>query len=253
MAFKLKRLKAIAQNMFKMLSNFYDGLSGSSSYGKFVVIGQERTGSNLLITLLQSHPKIRAKGGRFMRLGGKSCREVLQDIFPKKSNKTIGFKLFYSHPLDSVDRSIWNILEEDPGFKIIHLQRRNLLRAHISKLIAVKTGVWISSGKKISSEEIKVHIDIEKMLADFEAANTHIKDVRNKFKSHKVIEIRYEDLVEKREETVKRILNFLEVKEMHLKSHLTKINTSKIEDIVLNYKELKERLGDTKYAFMLYE
>jgi len=253
MVFKLKNFKAIALNIFKKLSNFYDGLTGTSDYGKFVVIGQERTGSNLLITLLKSHPEIKAHGGRFMRLDGKSCDEVYDEIFPKKSNKTIGFKLFYSHPLDSVDQSIWNKLENDPSFKIIHLQRKNLLRAHISKLIAVKTDIWINSNEKISLDDRKIKVDTEKMLADFETASKHINETRDKFKNHKSIEITYESLVDKREETINRILNFLEVKEMQLQSQLNKINTEKTKDLVLNYEELKERLDDTKYASMLNE
>ena len=251
MAFKLKRLKAIALNIFKKLSNFYDVLSGTSDYGKFVVIGQERTGSNLLITLLQSHPKIKAYGGRFMRLGGKSCEEVRKEIFPQKSNMTIGFKLFYTHPLDSGDKSIWNTIEEDTTFRIIHLQRKNLLRAHISKLVALKTDVWINSGERIPLEARSVHVDVEIMLADLDRVSKLIKETRSKFKNHKTIEVAYEDIIGRREETINRILSFLGVNQMRLQSRLKKINTEKLKDIVLNFEELKKSLEGTEYASML--
>ena len=76
---------------------------------RFVVMGTARTGSNLLQTLLNSHPGIRMYGELFNldNLSKENLREALADpvaylkkrLLPgnEKENRAIGFKMFYDH------------------------------------------------------------------------------------------------------------------------------------------------------------
>jgi len=247
-------INTTVKKLQKIHHNIYSNIFGIKNYGKFVVITRSRTGSNLLISLLNSNPKIIAHGEKFSLLGHKNCDQIYKEIFPKKSNKIVGFKLFYYHPNDSEDKSIWNTLKNNQSIKIIHLQRKNLLRSHISRLIAGKTENWASTqAKETGLKEKQIHIDTEKLLSDFETTNNYIKETNEAFKNHRTIEIFYEDLVNDRKKTIKRISNFLEVEDMDLKSNLKKQNQEKIKEIVLNYEELYECLINTKHSHMLQE
>ena len=80
------------------------------------------------IEMRTPHKNIRAHGEMFSRLNGKSCEEIYNGIFPDISAwQCVGFKMFYYHPHDSDDSTIWELMRNDRNFKIIHLQRNNLL------------------------------------------------------------------------------------------------------------------------------
>lgn len=229
-------------------------VTGVKNYGKFVVITRSRTGSNLLISLLDSHPNIHAFGEMFNRIEDKSCKEIYDEIFPKKSNKTIGFKIFYYHPADSDDSSIWDILKNDKSFKIIHLQRENVLRVHISRLIAGNTDVWSrTKNESIDLDQKKVHVDIDALFKDIEVTNRYINKINSDFKNHKVLKITYESIVKNSNKSIADAFEFLGVSKMNAKSELKKQNPEKIKYLVTNYHELKEKLANSEFSYMLEE
>lgn len=221
-------------------------------YDKFVVITRSRTGSNLLISLLDSHEDIIAYGEKFQRLGKNNSSQIYNTIFPIESNKIIGFKIFYYHPLDSDDKSILGQLKNDRSFKIIHLLRNNLLRVHISRLIAEKTDIWSSRCEK-SIDSKMVHIDIKKLLGDFANTKNQILRTQRIFENHNFFEVTYESLINEREDTISNLLNFLEVPKAKLKSPYKKQNPEKLQNLVSNYDELYNSLINTEYSHMLEE
>jgi len=229
-------------------------LIGDTNYGKFVVIARARTGSNLLLSLLNNHPQIRAYGEKFSHLGSKNTKLIFNEIFPKKSTKTIGFKLFYYHPIDSEDKSIWEILKNDTNFKIIHLQRKNVLRAHISELIARKSDLWMDRGSnEVGLVKKKININVDEFYRVLEKNEKHIEKVKNQFQQHKMIDVFYEDLVDNRSKTMERVFDFLNVSNHDSKTDLIKQNPEKMNDLIMNYEELVEKLINSKYSFMLEE
>lgn len=230
----------------------YDRLFGKEDYVKFVIVARSRTGSNLLRSLLNSHGDMIVFGEKFYALDGRETTSIYSEIFPNKSTKVRGFKLFYYHPSDSKDRSVWDMLQQDKAIKIIHLQRKNQLRVHISRLIALKTDKWRTESKKtIGVEDRKVKVDIEKMLNDFETTNTYISDTQKIFKDHKIMEVTYSSMTQTPEQTLNEIQHFLGVPQKNLTSQMRKQNPEAIKDLVVNYDEVYEALMDTEYAFML--
>lgn len=245
-------IKKLLKKIKRKILGLYRGLSSSSNYGKFVVITRSRTGSNLLISLLNSHPQIDAFGEKFNRLGESDCKTIYNQIFPKTSAKTRGFKIFYYHPLDSEDKQIWDFLKNDSKIKIIHLQRANLLRTHISRLIAGKTDKWSSQGNnKVALENKKVQIDVNELLSDIKTTKNYIQKTQKAFKNHDLYEVSYQELVTNRANTMECIFNFLQVSKFAPKSDLKRQNPEPIKDIVLNYDEVYSKLVNTDYAFML--
>src|SRR5690606_26460474 len=124
---------------------------------KFIVLSRSRTGSNLLISFLNSHPNIRARGEMFARLNGKNCKDVLARGFARQPFyvKATGFKIFYYHPMDDDSGHVWDVLAELDDLRIIHLKRRNILRTLISRKIADTQGVWKASSPGMCGIESK--------------------------------------------------------------------------------------------------
>jgi len=248
------KLLSIKSKIKSISYSLKENIKGGTNYTKFVVITRSRTGSNLLISLLNSHNDIKVFGEKFSRLEGKTTQMIYRDVFPKKSTRSVGFKLFYYHPLDSEDNSIWDILKNDRDIKIIHLLRENLLRIHISRMIAGKTDEWISKNdNKRSVDSKRVEIDVDSLLLDIETTVNYIKKTREDFNKHDMIEVTYENLVKNNKVVLETILNFIEVPTLELNTPLKKQNPEQLEQLISNYQEVKEKLDNTKYSYLLNE
>jgi LPS sulfotransferase NodH len=134
------------------------------AYTRFLVLGEGRTGSNLLVQLLNSHPHIvcfrevfnwthsrvdyqvpgydekSAKDVRFRRddpIGLLQARVFCE--WPA-TVEAVGFKLHYGHALGY--EGLEEHLAADEGLHVIHLRRENALRTYVSFLNAQRTGEW---------------------------------------------------------------------------------------------------------------
>jgi hypothetical protein len=61
------------------------------------------------------------------------------------------------------------------------------------------------------------------------------------------LKISYEELDGNWEETIKKILQFLEVSVVHLPASVKKLNPEKLEEMVENYDEMRQWLSKKKY------
>ena len=221
-----------------------------SLYNKFVIVTRSRTGSNLLVSMLNNHCDIEAYGEVFARLNNKSPKEVWDATFGMKPEhiKHVGFKIFYYHPLDSRSQDMWTYLVSDKSIKVIHLQRENLLRVYVSRLIAGKTDIWKneSGGKEITSKKVKV--DTDEMLVDFKKTQSMIKKANGLFASHSTINISYESLASDKEREMAKVFNFLNVPNQNVASSLKQQNPEKLKDLIINYDDVKGALVETEYS-----
>lgn len=90
-------MEEITYILRKVKNNLIQMLFWNYNYKKFIIITRSRTGSNLLISLLNNHPEIEAHGEIFRRLNGKTPKEIMANYFSQKPNriKYVGFKIFY--------------------------------------------------------------------------------------------------------------------------------------------------------------
>jgi hypothetical protein len=97
-----------------LLIQTFGQFNKNHKYQKFVIIARSRTGSNLLHSLLNSHPSIEANGELFHKTKESSCREIWDSIFVKKNRflQHVGFKIFYYHPLKSADQEVWDFIKK---------------------------------------------------------------------------------------------------------------------------------------------
>lgn len=245
-----KNLRSIKNYFIKRKNDFL----GNKNYEKFVVITRSRTGSNLLISLLNSHPNIVAKGEKFSRLEGKNSNAVWDDIFCKmpKRIKIMGFKIFYYHPLDSDNNEVWNYLKNDKSIKIIHLTRSNMLRTVTSRQIAAKTDKWSKFNKKeVSIEEKRINLDIDYCLKEFENTFNFERKIRDEYNSERIIEITYEELIQDNQYILNQIFNFLGLENSKVASSHKKQNKEELRDLIINYEELVKDIENSKWSYLL--
>ncbi|WP_444897735.1 Stf0 family sulfotransferase [Microbulbifer sp. EKSA008] len=235
-----------------IIEKFRKGI-GSSRYRRFIVLTRSRTGSNLLISLLNSHPQIEADGEIFSKLNGKNYKTVLSKAFPKQplNIKAKGFKIFYYHPQDDHSCGIWEKLKSMNDLHVIHLKRENILRTLISRKVAGVQDVWAIKSDQASStpsKEVSVSFTEDELRAEFKRTRDWEENGENNFKNHPLLSITYEELVNNRSGTFRKITEFLDVQHIEPKTRLKKQNTKTLRESIKNYDELKSEFSKTEWA-----
>ena len=248
-------MRRMFKKHFIRLISVKNSIFGSMDYKKFVVITHSRTGSNLLISLLNDHPCIEAYGEIFRRLNKSSCKKIWHNTFNKKSKSIeyAGFKLFYYHPLDRDDLEVWSFIERDTSIKIIYLRRQNMLRSFVSRKIAEKTNSWrlknSDSGLKVADK--KVDLSFEECLEEFEQIRLWQDRTMQTYRFHESIQLTYEELVNHRDDVLNRVFEFLNVPVVPVKSKYKKQNQENLSDLIANYDEIYNSLSQTKWNSFL--
>lgn len=248
------KLKSIYSKLLKFKYKAKNRLFGNKNYKKFIVISTSRTGSTLLMALLNNHKNVICDGELFKNLNGKSCEYIWYDFFNHKPKniKQVGFKLFYSHPRDK-DKTVWDIILNDKDIKIIHLMRKNILRIYLSQRIGIKTKQWtenVNRPHNISLESKKVDIDFQECSDAFNKITDYQDKTKQMFKNHEYLEVYYEDIVENREIELDRIFDFLNVEKMEVTANNKKQNPETFDELINNYSDLKKKFSNTKWEYL---
>ncbi len=228
---------------------------GSKKYNKYIVLTQARSGSNMLRSLLHSHPQIISDGEIYRRLYGRNSVKMWNRFFSKKPHhiKQVGFKLFYYHPVDSDDRTVWDIIKSDSNIKLIQLSRKNKLKMIVSRDIAMKTDVWSSKRNENQKVDKRIELDTKKFIDECNQIDVWENQIEHLFPQHQLIKITYEDLVKERDKVMAEVFNFLEVDNLSVKPLFKKQNTEEIKNLILNYDQFSSEIKSTRWAFLLDE
>lgn len=185
-----------------------------------VVLTYPRTGSNLLLSLLNSHSELYFHGELFhalavgYRFPGASLRKLrniagddlmsfrdcdhlkfLELIFTMSPTDVtaVGFKLFYDHSPDVLNR-----IFEDLRYTIILLERPNRLASFSSLLISGKTGQWTTTKPINPSDLHQIHFDASYFQAYVKEIDHFYQTWKEKLASRgNFIEITYAELSRK--------------------------------------------------------
>ena len=142
-------------------------MTGQRGYVPFIILGLGRSGSNLIVSLLRSHPHVRCFGelltfdSKFVDFSvegydSNSAEDLrLRDtdvigFFQRRIYgehpawvRAVGFKPMYQHlPFFPPELTDW--FAAQPDLRVIHSKRRNLLRFFVSLQIANNSGQWIA-------------------------------------------------------------------------------------------------------------
>lgn len=238
--------KALEEVNYQLLS-----LVGSYQYRRFIVLTRSRTGSNMLISLINSHPQLRADREIFSKLNGKDYKSVLASAYSKQPHfiKAKGFKIFYCHPQDNSECGIWDDLRAMDDLYVIHLKRQNILRTLLSRKIAGINDVWATESAQPSAKEaISVSFTVQELIDGFTQTRAWEAEGEMNFRNHRVLSITYEDLINNRSNTFHEVTDFLGAEFIQPKTGLKKQNVGTLRESIENYDELKCTFASTEWA-----
>ncbi|MDQ1456582.1 MAG: hypothetical protein QOH28_2202 [Actinomycetota bacterium] len=225
-------------------------LPGQRQFRKFVVVSRARTGSNLLISLLNSHPRVDARGELFRRMNGQSVESRLDQVFRRRPRRieAVGFKIFYYHPLDDHHSQVWDRLCGMDDLYVLHLKRRNVLRTLTSRKLAGSTDVWLDRGRGGSaSKKPTVQFSAQGLEAAFEQNEAWEAACDERFRNHEMMKIYYEDLVNSRD-VLEHTAHFLGVRPHAMSTALRQQNPEQLAALISNFDELRLHFQGSRWA-----
>lgn len=230
-----------------------------TDYSKFVILGQQRTGSVLLQMLLASHSRILSYGEIFNPLEDARKNAAIQirpisltddpveylenEVFQDYSNhiEAVGFKLFYDQAKNPEWQPLWDYLKNS-DVKFIHLKRWNLLARYLSLQLALRSDTWMTLQSEQSQDVPPITLDPADCFEDFCTITWYQEEMDEFFKDNSKLEVIYEQLSRNMAEECNRIQAFLEVELQSLSTPTEKQRKRKKSEIIANYHDLKQKL-----------
>ncbi len=215
---------------------------GHRDYVQFIVLTRSRTGSNLLLSFLNSHPHIFCEGEIFAKLKGADPLSKLRRTFGKQPRHihAKGFKIFYYHPLDESADELWQELERCTEIRVIHLTRDNVLRTLLSRKIAGIKDTWTGTRFDAAGSDGKqVSFTTEELESGFRQTRAWEDSGNVRFRAHQTIQLSYEGLVKDPHALYRQLLVFLDLPENIPSTGLRQQNPETLRELISNYDELK--------------
>jgi len=258
----MKRIKTGLRRFFKETQAYKNVLlKRVLPINKFVIFAQGRTGSNLLETLVNSHPHVVCEGEILLR-------RYIKVLYPKvyiKGRATnypldtvYGFRLQPNHLIFQKlpTLSFFSFLV-DEHWKIIYLRRENFLRQIVSGKIANQRKEWhYHSIQKKESTLPQIELNIPRLLENLEAKQIALSEEKRLLQQLPHIEVVYEyDLLnpEKHQETANRIFAYLSLSSAKVETKLERTPFQNLAKIISNFDEVTEALKNTKYYHFITE
>lgn len=236
----------------------------------FLVITSGRTGSNLLLSLLNSHPSIYSMGEAIgqWRLENPDWRAGIASLGAVPYirlclgrtllESVAGIKILY-HQVESPygqaqglasGPDIVEFLRSKQDLKVIHLKRRNRLKTLASRKVALISRQYLltdqSQAKNSGNTRITLSVDVCEQ--EFTRIGAWEKLFDETFRDHPLLEVFYEDLADDKDRECGRILEFLGVRSKPLNSDLKRQNSGGLSKLIDNYWELKAHFSETSWA-----
>ncbi|MFB6231480.1 MAG: Stf0 family sulfotransferase [Salinibacter sp.] len=272
---KIGILSRAAAHVIRLKLREYGLTDSHTEYTPFIILGHGRTGSTMLVSMLQSHPKCVCYSELFHPhspkwfyehinfLHGKDgLRNEGHDKFLKKyvykrtptSIKAVGFKVLYCNINEGSATSMSGEGEikrtlrymKDIGVKVIHIKRKNKLKRFVSMKMANKRKKWVIKKRGGISDRTKINVDTEEMLRSMERHFKLEKEKEKIFSCFDYINVSYENLCEKKDD-IEKIQNFLGLPVRSLRASTARTRRRSLREVIENYGEVIEALRSTKY------
>lgn len=220
---------------------------------KFVIYGQGRTGSTLLVNLLNSHPKVFCEREIFMDKNNppdgqvSHPRRLLRGKASLYRRKVYGYKvkIYQLSPIRSVEspKAFLTTSLED-GWKIIYLYRRNAFEHALSNLVAENLNQYHFSKKEGKSkfDDLKLTIPTALMIERIQGRIKLGEEERESLVGIPHIPVCYEDLATNSQEIAGDIFDFLKIDRFPVATRLQKTNTKKYSELISNFDEIYEAM-----------
>lgn len=222
---------------------------------KFVIFGRGRSGSTLLVDMLDSHPDISCLG-EIMRYPPIRPVQYAEAALGCADGNVVGFKL-----LSYQVRNLWfdsqrsNLRQwiVDNRVIVFRVQRSDLLRHAVSNLYAKHRRTFHSTDAK-SSLHRPFHIDPNELIKWMEGSEGHLDFENSWLEDIEFENITYEsDLANgvQQEATRNRLLDILELDRSEYSTKYKRVTPRCLQTLIENYDEVHRHLKGTKYEVFL--
>ncbi len=239
---------------------------------RFVIVSARRSGSNLLCTLIDSHPdalchhELFNPRGIFTALDLRDTATPLHDIAARerdpvaylaqvwryaRGHACVGFKMTpEQHP------EILHAVLDDAGIAKIVLRRDNPLRALVSERIADITGRWEAYAGEVGGQDIDIdpgarprvhveHDELDRHVRQVQAFYDGLTDAMQR-SGQRWLELRYESLFDAGEQ--RRLCDYLGLSPRPLQARSIRQNPEPLERLLDNADALRRSLASTPLA-----
>lgn len=237
-----------------------------------IVLSEQRTGSNFLLSQLEQHPKIKSFGEVFSKKQAVGCPTDMtkEEYIERKRSDPLSLLKSSIFSRDAINNQLpvhliklqYQNIRRDAGgrllelmqalrdeVRVIHLVRRNALERLVSKINAQKTEKYFVATKKEKPDDPDPY-SLTYKIAD-RGMRKYLSDVDEMDEAFASFPLRhkiyYEDLVTNRVGEVQKVFEFLGVEPMRTKVQSVK-QSLPARFQIRNYAVLRERFHTTPFA-----
>lgn len=257
-------LSRLSRRVMQALSRGKASLSGAPGIVPFVILCGERTGSTLLVELLDQHPNLRVYNEPFNGLRG--IRDpvrgrrfhdtddgawAIDTIYRRRTIKpytAVGFKMIHTHAPAGPLHTAWRRLAEMKNLIVVDLMRENLLEVMVSHRIADFTGRWRSTVKGSRPDPGPVFLSPYDCMEYFERCGQLRENTLALFPGQTRIRITYEELRGNAKKVLDELWPVLGVSAFEPSMALFKQESRPMHERIENYTELREFMRETPHA-----
>ncbi|MEN4012633.1 MAG: hypothetical protein ROW48_11400 [Bellilinea sp.] len=228
----------------------------------YIILFIERDGSTYMTSLLTSHPDIEAVYERFavLKQKGANGHEQLswaRDFFtPRWINRyaAMGFK---TKLVDVIDQEGFINLLCEKNVRIIQMQRRNQVKAVVSRINAKRlyevSGKWNLYDEKERMPAFEIdHQIFDQYLQERIQADEELTRFTESF-GLPTLKMVYEEILVNRDEILNKVFKFLNVRPYPVEAKTLKNTSDDLRNAVLNFDELKAKYSGTPFEAMFDE
>ena len=230
-----------------------------------MILAAPRTGSNMMCTLLGSHPDVLChhelfnprgifyaldlRDGSF-DLGGIEERDreplpFLDRVWAADLGHThVGFKMTHRQ-----NEAVLDAVLRDADVRKIVLWRRNRVRTFVSRRISEELDQWEVYGEaELGSERPRVRVDVDALRESVAEDDGYYRELVHVLEETRqpFLRVSYERLVDDGGRT--RALEFLDLPDAMLSARSVRQNPAPLRELVTNYGELESALAGTALA-----
>lgn len=229
---------------------------------KFFIFCQGRSGSNLLVNLLKSHPEVYCDYELFNQgLLKKKPLWKRQMIYKlpmqflcyrrvRNPKPIVGFKLL-CYQYRTNERRLRSLFSGD--WKIIHLQRKDVFRQVISGFVARETGIWMKTAS-VKQPDKTFRLNPENLITAIrDKLENREFEVRQIEKVDHIRLVYEEDLLysDRWQKTIERVFAYLGTDYAPVQSFTERISARPYSSLIENYEELLEAVKKSEFASIL--
>ncbi len=221
---------------------------------KFVIFTSGRSGSTLLVDLINSNPNVHCDL-ELLKRRTFAPMSLIKTHAKCSTQDTYGFKLL-SYQLKNVQthiRNKWMFLDDlvnKEGYRLIHLEREDKAKQALSIIYAFYRGKWHNQKGSKQKEVLQFELNPEVLYKFIKESEILREFEAEMLQGQEYLYISYERHLtpDKRAESIQKISDWIGIDAVKPETSLRKATPSKLSTMISNKQEVIDYIAKTEYA-----